>query len=111
MSTNGIEIDVEKLRDWLQTKQDLVLIDCREPSEYETAKINGSTLIPMSQWMDRTPELEAFHGKTIVVHCHHGGRSMRITHWLRQNGFPEALNLAGGIDAWSERIDSEVPRY
>ncbi len=108
---SAIEIDVETLRDWLQSRDDLVLIDCREPSEYEVASIPGATLIPMSQWAEKLAEVEGFQGKQVVVHCHHGGRSMRVTQWLRQNGFPNALNLAGGIHAWSDRIDPTVAKY
>jgi rhodanese-related sulfurtransferase len=109
--TAPIEIDVQSVKSLLQSGSDFVLIDCREPSEWDTAKIEGAVLIPMSQWMESTGKLQEFAGKRLAVHCHHGGRSLRITHWLRQNGFPEAQNMSGGIDAWSQLIDSAVPRY
>ena len=105
-----IEIDVQTVKSLLGSG-DFVLIDCRETSEWETARIEGAVLLPMSQWMESVGQLEAFKGKHVVVHCHHGGRSMRVTSWLRQNGFPDAQNVAGGIDAWSMEIDSSVPRY
>ena len=47
----------------------------------------------------------------IVVHCHHGGRSQRVTQFLRQQGYDQAQNMAGGIDAWSLDVDPSVPRY
>jgi rhodanese-related sulfurtransferase len=109
--TAPIEIDVQSVKSLLQSGSDFVLIDCREPNEWDTAKIEGAVLIPMSQWMESTGKLKEFAGKRLAVHCHHGGRSLRITHWLRQNGFPEAQNMSGGIDAWSQLIDSAVPRY
>ncbi len=105
-----IEIDVQTVKSLLGSG-DFVLIDCRETSEWETARIEGAVLMPMSQWMESVGQLEAFKGKHVAVHCHHGGRSMRVTSWLRQNGFPDAQNVAGGIDAWSMEIDSSVPRY
>jgi rhodanese-related sulfurtransferase len=109
--TAPIEIDVQSVKSLLQSGSDFVLIDCREQDEWNTAKIEGAVLIPMSQWMESTGKLKEFVGKRLAVHCHHGGRSLRVTHWLRQNGFPEAQNMSGGIDAWSQLIDSSVPRY
>lgn len=88
-----------------------VLLDCREEDEHAMASIEGAVLIPMSQWMARISELSQYNGKQLVVHCHHGGRSLRVAHWLRQNGFPTAQSMAGGIDAWSQQIDPNVPRY
>ena len=84
------------------------LIDCREPWEYEIARIEGSKLIPMN----RVPQsLELIpQNATVVVYCHHGTRSLKVTGWLRQHGI-EALSLRGGIDCWSLEIDPTVPRY
>jgi len=87
---------------------DFVLLDVREPWEYQTARIEGSTLIPMRQVPQRASEVPG--GKPVVVHCHHGGRSLQVVRWLRQHGI-EARNMTGGIDRWSVEIDSTVPRY
>ena len=106
-----LEIDVATVRDWLSSRPDVALLDCREPSEAETASIEGATLIPMSQWSEAGPKLDALRGKHVVVHCHHGGRSLRVAQWMRANGFPNAQSMAGGIDAWSEQVDPSVPRY
>lgn len=111
MATEPIEVDVSTVHAWLDQRPDVALIDCREPAEFQTASIPGAILLPMSQWTDSAAELEKLQGKHLVVHCHHGGRSMRVTQWLRANGFPTAQSMAGGIDAWSQAIDPNVPRY
>ncbi|NNE01010.1 MAG: rhodanese [Pirellulaceae bacterium] len=90
---------------------DFLLLDVREKDEYETARIDGSVLIPMSELRDRVDELEQHRDRLIVVHCHHGGRSLRVTNALREMGFAKVQNLAGGIDQWSQEIDPSVARY
>ena len=110
-STEPLEVDVATVRQWLEARPDVALVDCREPAEFEIAKIPGATLIPMSQWADAAPQIEALQGRHVVVHCHHGGRSMRVAQWLRDNGFENAQSMAGGIDAWSLEIDPSTPRY
>jgi rhodanese-related sulfurtransferase len=110
MSHLPIEIDVYDVKRLLD-EQAIVLIDCREPDEWETAKIDGAVLMPMRSWQEESQRLSEFADKPIVVHCHHGGRSLRVTNWLRENGFPDAQNMTGGIDAWSSKIDPGVPQY
>lgn len=105
-----IEIEVVEVKRLLD-EQAIVLIDCREPDEWETACIEGATLLPMSQWAEVSQRLAEFADQSIVVHCHHGGRSLRVTRWLRENGFPHAQNMTGGINAWSMVVDPEVPQY
>ena len=106
-----LEIDVEDVCALTREAADFLLVDCREPEEHETARIAGAVLIPMREIAERIAELEPHRHRRIVVHCHHGGRSLRVTQFLRQRGFSHAQNMAGGIDAWSERIDPAVPRY
>ena len=101
--------EVERRR--AEGSSDWVLLDCRERDEAEAASIDGAVLIPMSEWNEQQDELAKLAGKHIVVHCHHGARSLRVASWLRQNGFPTAQSMAGGIDAWSLEIDPSVPRY
>lgn len=113
---SNLEIDVSSVREWTSTGVDsagkpVALIDCREASEYEIAKIDGAVLLPMSSFPLSPEALAAYQDKRIVVHCHHGGRSLRVANWFRQNGFPDALSMAGGIDAWSISIDPTVPQY
>ncbi len=87
------------------------LIDVREAEEYATTHIEGSVLIPMSAIASRLGEVEDLAEKgTLVVHCHHGGRSLQVATWLREQGVV-AKSMAGGIDVWSRGIDASVPRY
>jgi rhodanese-related sulfurtransferase len=65
----------------------------------------------MSEMAERVGELEPYRDWRIVVHCHHGGRSLRVANWLRGQGFANAQSLAGGIDAWAAEIDPTLPRY
>ena len=106
-----MEIDCQSVKTALNSGQDLVLIDCREADEYATAKIEGARLVPMSEIQHRLGELEPHRNGRIVIHCHHGGRSLRVAGWLRQQGFAQAQSMAGGIDQWSQEIDPSVPRY
>jgi len=88
-----------------------LLLDCRTPDEHAVARIAGAVLIPMQELPDRVAELDAHRDRPIIVHCHHGMRSLRVTRWLRERGFPAAQSMAGGIDAWSTEIDPAVPKY
>ena len=104
-----IDIDVRTLKQMRDRGEKFTLLDCREPQEVATARIEGSVHIPMRDIPSRLAELDK--SGQIVTHCHHGGRSLRVTQYLRQQGFDQAQNLAGGIDAWSLEIDPGVPRY
>jgi rhodanese-related sulfurtransferase len=106
-----IDIDVLSVQQLRQSGTDFLLLDCRKPEEYAAARIEGSTLIPMQEIQQRVGEISDDLNRHIVVHCHHGGRSLRVTHWLREQGFPNVQNMAGGIDAWSLEVDPSVPRY
>lgn len=106
-----MEIDVQTVHQMRQQGDAFLLLDCREQEEFDIASISGATLIPMGQLGERLEELSAHREAPIVVHCHHGGRSLHVARLLRQAGFAQAQSMAGGIDAWSETIDSSVPRY
>lgn len=88
---------------------DHILLDVREPQELATCRLEGSLDIPMMQVPQRVAELP--RDRTIVVMCHHGGRSMQVTQFLLGQGFDNVLNLDGGIDQWSVQIDPSLPRY
>lgn len=103
------EITVEELAARRDTGEPLLVLDVREPDEIATAALDGATTIPMGEIPQRYDELP--RDVPIVVMCHAGGRSARVTQFLNANGFPSAVNLDGGIDAWSVRIDPSVPRY
>jgi rhodanese-related sulfurtransferase len=86
------------------------LIDVREPSEFATAKIDGSLLMPMGDVPSRAHQ-ELDPDDRLLILCHHGARSLSVTNWLRQQGFEAAQSVAGGIDAWSSELDPHIPRY
>jgi molybdopterin/thiamine biosynthesis adenylyltransferase/rhodanese-related sulfurtransferase/molybdopterin converting factor small subunit len=106
----GPEISAEELRREMDEKgSNLVLIDVREPHEWEIAHIEGARLIPLGQLPERLGELDG-HAE-IVTHCHHGARSMKALALLKGAGFARVRSLAGGIDAWAERVEAGMPRY
>ena len=106
----GPEISVEELRREMDQKgPGLVLIDVREPHEWEIAHIDGARLMPLGQLPERLGELDG-HAE-IVTHCHHGARSMKALQVLKGAGFGRVRSLAGGIDAWADRIEVGMPRY
>jgi rhodanese-related sulfurtransferase len=90
--------------------EDPIVLDVRETWEHKTARIEGSTLIPMGDIPSRAFQ-ELDPEAHIVTVCHHGVRSMNVAVWLRGQGFERAQSLRGGIDAWSAQIDPAVPRY
>ena len=106
-----LEIDCRGVADRLQRGEAPLLIVCREDDEYAIARIDGARLRPMGQLPERLAEIEAFRDAPLVVHCHHGGRSLRVVHWLRAQGFAQAQSMAGGIDQWAMEIDPSVARY
>jgi len=106
---SGLEITPEELKEKLENGEDIILIDVREPVEYEINKIEGSKLIPLSKLPEKVNELD--QTREIVLYCKMGGRSARAVQLLRELGFTRVKNLAGGIDAWIEKIDPTMPRY
>jgi rhodanese-related sulfurtransferase len=106
-----LEIDVRAVNAMRARGEVFVLLDVREQDEYDLVHIDGARHVPMSQIQARLEELRPLQDEPIVVHCHHGGRSERVTHWLRANGFGQVQNMAGGIDAWAAEIDPTLTRY
>jgi molybdopterin/thiamine biosynthesis adenylyltransferase/rhodanese-related sulfurtransferase len=108
--THPLEISVEETKRLLETNPEgVVLIDVREPHEIEICRIAGAEHIPMRQIPERLGDLP--QDKHLLIQCHHGGRSMRVTEFLRSRGFTAVSNVAGGIDAWSLQIDPTLRRY
>lgn len=104
------EITPENLKSLLVSNSDIVVLDCREPWEFETAQIAGSRHIPMNEIPARFQQ-ELDVDKHIIVVCHHGVRSMNVTMWLRRQGLEKVQSLSGGIDLWARAIDPTVPLY
>ncbi|WP_456428137.1 molybdopterin-synthase adenylyltransferase MoeB [Rhodocaloribacter sp.] len=104
------EIDVRALKARLDRGEAPFLLDVREPHEYAIANL-GAPLIPVGVLAERLDELEAHRDAEIVVYCRSGVRSARAVRLLRERGFSGAVNLRGGILAWSDEIDPTVPKY
>jgi molybdopterin/thiamine biosynthesis adenylyltransferase/rhodanese-related sulfurtransferase len=102
------EIQPEELKRRLDAKEDIFVLDVREPNEYQIVNINGH-LIPLGDLPTRIHELDS--SREIVVHCKSGARSAKAVDFLRQSGFKRAANLTGGILAWADRIDTSLPKY
>jgi rhodanese-related sulfurtransferase len=86
-----------------------VLLDVREPWEFEICHIEGSQAMPMASVPMRAGELDAA-AETVVI-CHHGGRSAQVGMFLERQGFKNVINLAGGVAAWATQVDPAMPRY
>jgi len=103
------QISADQLKEKLDAGQAPVLLDVREPTEWEIARLDNAILMPVAQVPTRVNELST--ADEIVVYCKTGARSGRITNFLRELGFRKVKNLVGGIDEWAERIEPEMPRY
>jgi len=110
------QVRPKDLAEWLHRMRafgEPVVLDVREPFEWQTAsvKADGFTLltIPMGVIPPRLTELDP--KRPIACLCHHGGRSMQVTHFLKSRGFEHVANIAGGINAWSAELDPSIARY
>ncbi len=103
------EISVQELDAWRKAGQDIAVLDVREPWEVEICSLDGAVSIPLQSLPARFGELPT--DKPLVVLCHHGMRSQQAAMWLRRNGLGNAVNLAGGIDAWARQIEPSMGVY
>lgn len=104
------EITATELKQRLDAGEDIQIIDVRQPDEYAFAKIEGTKLIPLGEVITRMNEID--ESRETVVHCKMGGRSARAIEALERAGFKgNLINLRGGITAWSNEVDSKVPKY
>ena len=105
------QISPQELAAWLADAKRAkpLLLDVREPWEFEKARIAGAQLIPMREVPARHQELD--REKDVVAICHHGGRSQQVAIFLEKAGFTKIHNLVGGVDAWSRTVDPTVPVY
>jgi len=104
-----LEIGVAELARWRDGKVPHVVLDVREPWETAICLIEGSIKVPLGEVPGSVSRLPS--DKPIVVTCHHGMRSLRAVSWLRANGVSNAVNLAGGIDAWAREVDAAMTTY
>lgn len=105
------QITPEVLQQWLADtgRKPPLLLDVRQPWEYQTCRIEGSTLAPMNTIPARAQELDP--GTETVVICHHGARSYQVALFLERNGFSKLYNLQGGVNAWADQVEPGMPRY
>jgi rhodanese-related sulfurtransferase len=105
------QITPRELAAWLadEGREKPLLLDVREPWEFERARIAGAELVPMREIAARLDEINP--ARPIVAICHHGGRSLQVAMFLEKNGYNNVHNLAGGVDGWSKTVDPAVPLY
>jgi sulfur-carrier protein adenylyltransferase/sulfurtransferase len=106
---NDLEISAREVKDRLDRGEKLLLVDVREPREFEICHIEGAVLIPMGTIPSNLQKLDT--DEDVICFCHHGVRSMDVANWLRAQGVKSAKSMAGGIDRWSSEIDPTVARY
>jgi sulfur-carrier protein adenylyltransferase/sulfurtransferase len=105
----GAEVSAAALQQELDQGRPLVLLDVREPHEYEITHIDGVTFIPLAELPARLKELDDH--ADVVTYCHHGARSLKALEILKAAGFAKVRSLQGGIDAWAVNVDPTMPRY
>lgn len=104
-----LEITVQQLSQMREKKVPHTLLDVREPWEVEVSHLDPYLNVPLEDLVEKVGKIP--HNHPVVILCHHGVRSLRACCWLKKLGFTRVTSLRGGIDAWSQEIDSEVPRY
>ncbi len=104
-------LSAPELAAWLadDKREQPLLLDVREPWEYETCRINGSQLMPMQSVPARQQELDP--EQPVVCICHHGARSMQVAAFLERAGFANVSNLTGGVHGWAQLVDPAMPTY
>jgi rhodanese-related sulfurtransferase len=111
-SAGSIEMTPQQVQELQSSGKPVVLIDVREPKEWELTRLEGASLIPMNTVPANLQTLEGqADSSTLVIYCHHGMRSLQVAYWLREKGIESCFSMAGGIDRWSLEIDPQVPRY
>lgn len=107
-----LEMSPRELKDLQEKGESVVLIDVREPQEFAVASIADSQLVPMQTVPGQLESIQAIAKESsLAILCHHGMRSLNVTMWLRRQGIENCFSVSGGIDRWSQEIDSSVPRY
>jgi rhodanese-related sulfurtransferase len=102
-------ITPSQLSERMRGEEPPLVIDVREPEEYELARVEGTRLLPLSLFNEWATSLD--RERETVFMCHHGMRSAQVCAWLSRQGFEKLHNLSGGIDRWTADVDPTVPRY
>jgi sulfur-carrier protein adenylyltransferase/sulfurtransferase len=106
---DGADVTADEVKGELDAGKGLVLLDVREPHEYEITHIDGAKFIPLGELPARLNELDDH--ADVVTYCHHGARSLKALEILKAAGFAKVRSLRGGIDAWAVNVEREMPRY
>jgi rhodanese-related sulfurtransferase len=109
VAMTDLELTPAELKQRLDRGEKVLLVDVREPWEFDVCRIEGAKLIPMGQIPANLQSLDV--DDDVICYCHHGMRSHDVAVWLRNQGVATARSLAGGIERWSQEIDPQVPRY
>ena len=104
-----VQISAKEVSERIAQGEKFLLVDVREPWEYELCRIPGAKLIPLGTPAGNLNIL--LDAGDVICYCHHGMRSLDAASWLRQQGVERAKSMAGGIERWSAEIDPKVPRY
>jgi rhodanese-related sulfurtransferase len=108
-SMDDLQITPAETKARIEKGEKLLLVDVREPWEYELCRIEGAKLIPLGTLAANVNVL--LDADDVICYCHHGIRSLDAAAWLRFQGVATAKSLAGGIERWSVDVDSKIPRY
>ncbi|HKV23711.1 MAG TPA: rhodanese-like domain-containing protein [Candidatus Acidoferrum sp.] len=106
---DDLQISVKEVNERIARGETLVLVDVREPWEFELCKIPGAKSIPLGALAGSVNALQA--ADEVICYCHRGRRSLDAAVWLRQQGVEGAKSLTGGIERWAVEIDPQIPRY
>ncbi len=106
---DGADVTADEVKGELDAGKELVLLDVRDPHEYEITHIDGAKFIPLGELPARLNELDDH--ADVVTYCHHGARSLKALEILKAAGFAKVRSLRGGIDAWAVNVEREMPRY
>jgi sulfur-carrier protein adenylyltransferase/sulfurtransferase len=105
------EVTPEELRSMLDRGDPVDLIDVREPYEWEISRIPGGRRVPMAQWLDGSATPSLSRELRPVFYCRSGNRTVEVLAMVRRSGFPDAVHLRGGVNAWANKIDQSLPVY
>ena len=106
---DDLQITAKEVSERITRGEKMLLVDVREPWEYDLCRISGAKLIPLGTLPSSMNAL--LDADNVICYCNHGMRSLDAAVWLRQQGVENAKSMAGGIDRWSVEVDPQVPRY